>query len=53
MANRKLPEGEPIAVDDYTPELNLELAEEAARLLGYARLLPDLMDRADIGMVES
>ena len=47
MANRKLPEREPIAVDDYTPELNLELADEAARLLGYAKLRKTLA--ADIG----
>ena len=47
MANRKLPEREPIAVDDYTPELNLELADEAARLLGDAKLRKTLA--ADIG----
>ncbi len=47
MENRKLPEREPIAVDDYTPELNLELADEAARLLGYAKLRKTLA--ADIG----
>ena len=38
MANQELLEREPIAVDDCTRELNLELADEAARLLGYAKL---------------
>jgi hypothetical protein len=38
MANQKLLEREPISVDDCARELNLELAEEAARLLGYAKL---------------
>ena len=49
MANRKLPEREPIAVDDYTPELNLELADEAARLLGYAKLRKTLAAEKVIG----
>jgi len=35
MADRALCEGESITVPDHTTELDLELAEEAARLLGY------------------
>jgi len=31
MANRKLPEREPIAVDDYTPELNLVCGRNGCR----------------------
>jgi hypothetical protein len=38
MAVRTLFEGESIAAPDLTTELNLELAEDAARLLGYAKL---------------
>lgn len=38
MANIRLLEREPIVIQDPTLELNLELAEEAAKLLGYAKL---------------
>jgi hypothetical protein len=38
MADRAFCKGESITVPDHTTELDLELAEEAARLLGYAKL---------------
>lgn len=38
MADLALVEGESITVPHHTTELNLELADEAARLLGYAKL---------------
>lgn len=49
MADPRLLEREAITVQDPTPELNLELAEEAARVLGYAKLKKTLAARKLIG----
>jgi hypothetical protein len=49
MADLRLLEHEPIAVEDPTLELNLELAEEAAKLLGYAKLKQTVVAKNGIG----
>jgi hypothetical protein len=60
MADRGLLEREPVAIHDQAAQLNLELAEEAASLLGYTKLkktlvaekvireLGKILDRLDI-----
>jgi hypothetical protein len=53
MTDTGLWERKPIANQDPTPELKVELAEEAAKLLGYAKLKKTLAAEKGIGELAS